>query len=369
MHDRIRRLTFFIAAISSAGAAVFPLGAQQPAAASCRISGRVTNGTTALPGVALIAYAGETVAAATSTEIDGTYQLAVAPGAYRLKAELTGFTTIEQSVALGGEPCAQSTNVQLALTPRSARSATPHAGGARRTRARFETLNVQSQDAGAVAQTIAPEREAAEAATRLLLPPGFSTDAPTESLAVSGNMASIDRGMIGERLDAIMRGEFNPTTGEFGQGFGPAGPGGPGGRGGQADQAGKAARGDAAKGAAALVASAGATSSSAAAADGRTPTTSRRTTPTADPRSTVGRTGCATTRTTPRFPITVRDSASLLAARCESPASTTVSAGRRSRQPTTAIAAISSSSSTAQCLPLRCAPGISRRSAGRSSIP
>ena len=368
MHDRIRRLTFFIAAISSAGAAVFPLGAQQPAAASCRISGRVTNGTTALPGVALIVYVGETVAAATSTEIDGTYQLAVAPGAYRLKAELTGFTTIEQSVALGGEPCAQSTNVQLALAPRSARSATPTQAAPGGRGARFETLNVQSQDAGAVAQTIAPEREAAEAATRLLLPPGFSTDAPTESLAVSGNMASIDRGMIGERLDAIMRGEFNPTTGEFGQGFGP-------GRAPAADRRTRRTRrarrpgADAAKGAAALVASAGATSSSAAAADGRTPTTSRRTTPTADPRSTVRRTGSATTRTTPRFPITVRDSASLLAARCESPASTTVSAGRRSRQPTTAIAAISSSSSTAQCLPLRCAPGISRRSAGRSSIP
>ena len=245
MHDRIRRLTFFIAAISSAGAAVFPLGAQQPAAASCRVSGRVTNGTTALPGVALIAYAGETVAAATSTEIDGTYQLAVAPGAYRLKAELTGFTTIEQSVALGGEPCAQSANVQLALTPRPRGAPRPRRRRQADAVRRFETLNVQSQDAGAVAQTIAPEREAAEAATRLLLPPGFSTDAPTESLAVSGNMASIDRGMIGERLDAIMRGEFNPTTGEFGQGFGPGGRGGPaGGPGGPGGQGGPGGRGE-----------------------------------------------------------------------------------------------------------------------------
>ena len=133
--------------------------------------------------------------------------------------------------------------------PRAARSATPTQAAPGGRGGRFETLNVQSQDATAVAQTIAPEREAAEAATRLLLPPGFSTDAPTESLAVSGNMASIDRGMIGERLDAIMRGEFNPTTGEFGQGFGPGGPAAD-----VADQAGKASRADAAKGPAVVVA-------------------------------------------------------------------------------------------------------------------
>ena len=89
-------------------------------------------------------------------------------------------------------------------------------------------LNVATQQAGAVAET-QPDREGADAATRALLPPGFSTEAPTESLAVSGNMANIDRGMMGERLDAIMRGEFNPETGEFAQGFGP-GRGGPGGQ-------------------------------------------------------------------------------------------------------------------------------------------
>ena len=35
-------------------------------------------------------------------------------------------------------------------------------------------------------------------------------------------MASLDRGMMNDRLDAIGRGEFDPATGEFAQGFGPA---------------------------------------------------------------------------------------------------------------------------------------------------
>src|SRR5688500_14949214 len=243
--ERLRRLVLFVSAVSTALAAVYPIGAQQAPAANCRITGRVTAATSPLPGVALVAYAGETVAAATSTELDGSYQLALPLGTFRLKAVLTGFTPIEQSVSLAGlpagalakagEPCAQSVNVELALAPRTPRAAPPSTAGPG---ARPQTVTVQSQDASAVAETIAPEREAADAATRLLLPPGFSTEAPTESLAVTGNMTNIDRGMIGERMDAIMRGEFDPASGQFGEGFGPGrggfGPGrqgGPGGRG------------------------------------------------------------------------------------------------------------------------------------------
>ena len=79
------------------------------------------------------------------------------------------------------------------------------------------------------------------AAAQLLLPPGFSTDAPTDALAVSGNMASIDRGMMGDRFAAIGRGEIDPVTGEPAPGIGfegrqggpGGGRGGPGGRGGR----------------------------------------------------------------------------------------------------------------------------------------
>ena len=132
MHMRLRRLTVLIAAVSTAVGLVYPLGAQQPGVATCRVTGRVINGTTPLPGVSLVALAPDVVAAATSSEIDGTYQLAVAPGTYRLKAELTGFTAVEQSVTVAGEPCAQNVNVQLALAPRTPRTAASPARRSRR---------------------------------------------------------------------------------------------------------------------------------------------------------------------------------------------------------------------------------------------
>src|SRR5205809_3903440 len=91
------------------------------------------------------------------------------------------------------------------------------------------------------------ERESEEAAaTRLLLPPGFSTDAPTDAIAISGNSASIDRGMMEDRMMAIGRGVFDPASGEFGPGFGDGrgGPGGfgPGGFGGPGEFGGRGGR-------------------------------------------------------------------------------------------------------------------------------
>ncbi len=118
--------------------------------------------------------------------------------------------------------------------PASGATATPAANGARGQR--FETLTVQTQAAAAAG---VETTETSDPAARLLLPPGFSTEGPTEAVAINGNMASLDRGMMNDRLDAIGRGEFNPATGEFAQGFGPGGRGadgqgfgGPGGRGG-----------------------------------------------------------------------------------------------------------------------------------------
>src|SRR5258707_79437 len=80
---------------------------------------------------------------------------------------------------------------------------------------RFETLTVQTQAAAAAR---VDSTETGDSAARLLLPPGFSAEGPTEAVAINGNMASLDRGMMNDRLEAIGRGEFNPTTGEFGQG-------------------------------------------------------------------------------------------------------------------------------------------------------
>lgn len=230
VHQRSRTALWCVAAITIA--ATFGQARQAPA--PCKVSGRVTNGATPLPGVALVATNGGTVAAATSTDTNGTYELALPAGTFQVKAELTGFVAVERAITLTGDPCgATVADLQVALQPRTPRAAAPAAAAAGRPR--FETLNVQTQ-AGAAAEVTQPEREAIDAATRALLPPGFSTESPTESLAVSGNMASIDRGLMGERMEAMGRGEIDPVTGELTQGsgpqgFGPPGEGGPGGRG------------------------------------------------------------------------------------------------------------------------------------------
>ncbi|MEP6593059.1 MAG: carboxypeptidase-like regulatory domain-containing protein, partial [Acidobacteriota bacterium] len=238
------------------------------ASGGCRIGGRAAASSTPLPGVAVIVRSGGSISGATSTEPDGTFHLAIAPGTYQLSAELTGFTAASAPLhIIEGQPCPAPVNFQLALAPRGSvatghlgalMSGTPapssttvasssvapssspvapgHPGavalssaaggrGAGAGPQRFAPLNLQAQAVGS-----APVEEEPDAAARLLLPPGFSTESPMQALAVNGAMASIDRGMLNDRLDAIGRGEFDPATGEFGQGFGPgAGRGGGGG--------------------------------------------------------------------------------------------------------------------------------------------
>ena len=205
---------------------------QSAAAGSCRVSGRAASASTPLPGVSIVFRAGDAVKGATSSEPDGTFHLALPPGTYDVSAELTGFTSVTRPLPLGTAPCDQTVDFQLSLAPRTApattavpssngqRGAAPGAPGAA-AGARFATLTVQTQAAAAGAESTEPP----DAAERLLLPPGFSSEGPTEAVAINGNMASIDRGMMNERLDAIGRGEFNPLTGEFAPGFGPGGQG------------------------------------------------------------------------------------------------------------------------------------------------
>ena len=250
-----------VAIIATCGALAFgfrgPLDAWQQAAGGCRISGRATSGTQPLPGVSVLVRSAGTVKTATSTEPDGTYRISLAEGTYDVSAELTGFTSAARSITVNGSTCDQTIDFQLTLAPRTPaaaatgsptsasgrRGAPPQTGvaGAQSAAApgaqRFETLNVQTQ---ATAAAGVETNDTSDNAARLLLPPGFSTEGPTEAVAINGNMASLDRGMMNERLEAIGRGEFNPLTGEFGQGFGPGGRGfdggqgfgGPGGRGG-----------------------------------------------------------------------------------------------------------------------------------------
>jgi trimeric autotransporter adhesin len=205
--------------------AILPLDARQ-APAGCQITGKASSATRPLPGVSLVARAGDTVKAVTSTEPDGTYRMPLAPGTYTITAELTGFTTREQSVTMDMSACATTVDFTLALAPRvvrpegaapAPRPAVAPQRGATTAGARFEALAVEQQATAAAGfEMNPPERDPAAA---LLLPPGFSTEGPTQALAVTGNMASIDRGLMADRMDAIGRGEFDPATGEFRPGF------------------------------------------------------------------------------------------------------------------------------------------------------
>jgi hypothetical protein len=243
------RVSLIVAGVAAMALVLVRVDARQ--AASCRVGGRAASGTTPLPGVSIAALSDNAVKGATSTDVDGTYQLLIPPGTYQIAAELSGFQTVTQAVTLAADACGRTLDFQLTLRPRAARakpqpnaSAPPPATGQR-----FEALAVQEQTVAAAALEAASERD--EESARLMLPPGFATEGPTQAVAVNGSMASLDRGMLGERFEAIGRGELDPVTGEFGQGFGPpggpgrggpgglggpggppGGPGGPGGRGG-----------------------------------------------------------------------------------------------------------------------------------------
>lgn len=194
-----------------AAALTHTVGAQVPGP-SCRISGRVTSGTTPLPGVAIIARTAQAVITATSTDLDGRYDLAFArQDDASLRAELTGFSPIERALDTA-VVCGQSLDLQLSVAPRTA---TPVARG-RAGRGRFETLNVARQGG---APDATPDSDT-DTPTQLALPPGFAVEGPTDAVAVNGNVANIDRGALNDRIEALNRGDFLPPPAEGGGGFG-----------------------------------------------------------------------------------------------------------------------------------------------------
>jgi hypothetical protein len=246
-------------------AAGLPLGAVQdpPPVSSrpCRLTGRVASGDQPLPGVALTVRAGERIVAITSTDLDGQFSVPLAPGTYRLRAELTGFAAVDRDLTPGTPPCDLQTDLKLVLASRAPRdpsapatapaapaSATAPAGAARGATTppqgqsgaaatagrggrggrggppRFESLSVQQSDAAAAATTTASETTAQTSAAAAddpaarLLPPGFSTTAPVESIAVAGTMVEVDRNQMNERMQALGRGEFaiGDTVGQAG---------------------------------------------------------------------------------------------------------------------------------------------------------
>jgi hypothetical protein len=250
--------------------------AQSPSGPTCRVEGHVTSGRDPLPGVSIVVHTGDTLKAATSTDLDGRYTILFSPNAtYRVTAELTAFAPVDRTITLGPAPCDTTADFQLALRSRrdslnpapAADASTPAqpppqttpaanappsdqraaagageatgrgrggaargvggrgaAGGARQG---FQTLNVQPDANGEA--TLALAADDGGDASRLL-PSGFSLqDVQSDAVAIVGSndATNLDRGQLNDRAQfltqAIAQGNFDPATGQFAQGFAPGG--------------------------------------------------------------------------------------------------------------------------------------------------
>jgi trimeric autotransporter adhesin len=241
------------------GAGAFVAAQNGPALAPCLLTGTVTSGGTPLPGVSIVLSQSGAVAAASSTDENGAFRVRVSPGEYAVAAQMAAFAPHQGTVTVDGGSggCGGSLDIQLTLasrTPESRRTAAAPAGpiidapgvsrrpgrlGGRGQNGapadagqRFAALEVlQAESAGAAGSS--SDVDEADPATRLL-PPGFSTSAATDVVAVTGNAVNLDRGQLRDRLEALGRGDFaltgEPPPGAAG-GFQAAGPGpdGPGG--------------------------------------------------------------------------------------------------------------------------------------------
>ena len=250
----------FGAATALAAAVGLPINidAQQaPAQGVCRITGHASSGSQTLPGVAITVKSGDTLKLATSTDAEGGYAINLTPGNYTITGELTGFTRVEQTVTVATDgACTRSINLSMNLAPRQPLPATPStpstpqqsaavtpatgagrgaqasggAGGAASGRGgqtagagragqpgnRRVQVQLQAQGDATAAQTATSDTTPTEETARLLLPPGFSNDTPSDAIALNGNATNIDRGMMNDRLEAIGRGVFDPASGDFG---------------------------------------------------------------------------------------------------------------------------------------------------------
>jgi trimeric autotransporter adhesin len=257
--SRVRRLA--TAAGCGIVSATLSLHAGTPIAAPCTITGIVTSGRTALPGVVIsLATSDRQPVDATSSAPDGSYALNIpGPGQYMLKSELVAFAPLVREVTVDGATCAQRLDLTMTLASRSApagpvtaasssaRAASPRPGGGgaadRRPEQRgrgnppqasqpFQSLALIADQGGAAR---ADESAVADAAVQALLPPGFSPDSSSESVTAIGSVAAGDSFFgpngFGERFGGPGFGGAPGVDGQNG-GFGRGGPGGAGGLGG-----------------------------------------------------------------------------------------------------------------------------------------
>jgi trimeric autotransporter adhesin len=249
----------------------------QPAKA-CTVAGLIQSGAVPVPGVAVVAVNAEGLeVGASSTEQNGTFVVRVpAAGDYTIRAALAAFAPATAPATLKEPDCAARVDLSLSLAsrvqaatgaPSAPATAQSPANNAAQTDARagrgnptavaagrggrgFQQLDVVSNPNADAAGATEDRVESLRA--ELQLPPGFSADAPTETVATAGSQGQSNEMLLfggrggrgefpGEGPDGFGRGgggegEVGGGQGGFGGaggggrggfGGGPSGPGGP----------------------------------------------------------------------------------------------------------------------------------------------
>src|SRR5262245_48614710 len=123
---RVQSRTGWVCASVVLGMGTFLLAQTPYPAATCAIGGRVTSGTTPLPGVSLSASRDGAVVAATATDVSGAYRLRVPPGDYRITADLAAFAPVERTLSISdASGCASTLDLQLVLRSRAPSTTAP----------------------------------------------------------------------------------------------------------------------------------------------------------------------------------------------------------------------------------------------------
>jgi hypothetical protein len=132
-NDRTRARTLRGAALAAcllAAATRLTLHADQPPA-TCTVAGTIASGRTPLPGVVVTATdADGRIVESTTTAIDGTYAMPLAPGPYTLRTEFAGFAPMTRDVTIDALNCGRRNDMALTLASRAAAApppTTPHA--------------------------------------------------------------------------------------------------------------------------------------------------------------------------------------------------------------------------------------------------
>jgi trimeric autotransporter adhesin len=218
-----QRFLFLIASATVAAGAFVLAQAPPPAGAvqagnrqegtRCAVSGVAMAGKARLPGVVITLTSADGAAvAATSTTLDGHYAARVpGPGTYRLRAELAAFAAVNREVTVG-DACDARVDILLTLASRMQGAAPiatravpvqPIRPGTSPT-SPFQRVGAAANGAAGQGAEAGGTEDAAAVAAHLSLPPGFSPDSMSESVAAFGSTGQTNDGL----LFGGMRGEM-----------------------------------------------------------------------------------------------------------------------------------------------------------------